>query len=125
MASVLSPSSGRRVACKDRDQLNSTKHVLETSAPVALAIILRRVTRKFSGRGRNPPADKGQEVVMHQAHYPRDLCLLKPRHHCTVAAIHCRAVAGGIAEATHLKLKDAREGACGTEHHRARGGRDR
>ena len=43
---------------------------------------------------------------------------------CTVAAIHCHAVAEGIAEATHLKLKDARGCACGTDHHRVRGGEE-
>jgi hypothetical protein len=35
MASVPSTSSGRRAACKDRDQLNSTKHVPETSASLS------------------------------------------------------------------------------------------
>ena len=43
-----------------KQYLSNPRHVLETSAPFALANILRRVTgtRQFSNRGRNPPADR-------------------------------------------------------------------
>ena len=37
MASVPSTSSRRRTACKDRNQLNSIKHVSETSAPLPIS----------------------------------------------------------------------------------------
>ena len=63
MASVLSTSSGRRAACKDRDQLNSTKHVPETSAslptspgapPVGDLVRGKEARQKFQENGPPP-----------------------------------------------------------------------